>query len=137
MRAVPKTLHSTQEGLFIVSITNISVLLSHQESLIRPNFSPTRLNDIKMRLKIIQKLVQIGSPFTEGVLFVYDYATVSNIYLSCYWLNSKTVFSLDILIGGYFRIIDGEKIRPRVRRLPVGSGYSTPADFGLAFEGVS
>ena len=90
-----------------------------------------------MRLKIIQKLVQIGSPFTEGVLFVYDYATVSNIYLSCYWLNSKTVFSLDILIGGYFRIIDGEKIRQRVRRLPVGSGYSTPADFGLAFEGVS
>jgi len=33
MRVVPKTLHSTREGLFIVFITNISVLLSRQESL--------------------------------------------------------------------------------------------------------
>ena len=33
-----------------------------------------------------------------------------------------TVFSLHILIGGDFRIIDGEKMRPRVRRPPVGSG---------------
>jgi len=47
------------------------------------------------------------------------------------------VFSLQILIGGDFRIIDGEKIQPRVRRPPVGSvkspgkgaGGSTPADF--------
>jgi len=31
------------------------------------------------------------------------------------------VFSLQILIGGDFRIIDGEKIRPRVRKPPVGS----------------
>ena len=37
------------------------------------------------------------------------------------------MFSLQILIGGDFRIIDGEKIRPRVRRPPVGSG----ADFGF------
>ena len=31
------------------------------------------------------------------------------------------VFSLKILIGGDFRIIDGEKIQPRVGRPPVGS----------------
>jgi hypothetical protein len=36
--------------------------------------------------------------------------------------NTCTVFSLQILIGGDFRIIDGEKIQPRVRRPPVGSG---------------
>ena len=49
------------------------------------------------------------------------------------------VFSLQILIGGDFRMIDGEKIRPRVRRPPElvgsvkspgkGAGVSTPADF--------
>ena len=36
--------------------------------------------------------------------------------------NKLAVFSLQILIGGDFTIIDGEKIRPR---------------FWLAFEGVS
>ncbi len=49
------------------------------------------------------------------------------------------MFSLQILIGGDFRIIDGEKIRPRVRKPPVGSvkspvngaGGSTPADFSF------
>ena len=35
-----------------------------------------------------------------------------------------SVFSLQILIGGDFRIIDGEKIQPRVRRPPVGSVWS-------------
>jgi len=35
--------------------------------------------------------------------------------------NYVSVFSLQILIVGDFRIIDGEKIRPRVRRPPVGS----------------
>ena len=47
------------------------------------------------------------------------------------------MFSLQILIGGDFRIIDREKIRPRVRRPPVasvkspgkGAGGSTPANF--------
>ena len=47
------------------------------------------------------------------------------------------MFSLQILIGGDFRIIDGEKIRPRVRKPPMGSvksfgkgaGGSTTADF--------
>ena len=65
-------------------------------------------------------------------------------------MYTYAVFSLQILIGGDFRIIDGEKIRPRVGRSPVGSvespgkgaGGSTPADFGFgeflfAFEGVS
>ena len=49
-----------------------------------------------------------------------------------------TVFSLQILIGGDFRIIDGEKIQPRVRRPPQwvqckalvgGGGGSTQANF--------
>ena len=36
------------------------------------------------------------------------------------WTCTPTllVFSIHILIGGNFRIIDGEKIRPRVRRPP-------------------
>ena len=42
----------------------------------------------------------------------------ANIY---YFYSDMTVFSLQILIGGDFRIIDGEKIQPRVRRPPVGS----------------
>ena len=63
---------------------------------------------------------------------------------------THSVFSQQILIGGDFRIIDGEKIWPKVRKPPVGSvkspgkgaGGSTPADFWfgefwLAFEGVS
>jgi hypothetical protein len=36
------------------------------------------------------------------------------------------VFSLHILIGGEFRIIDGEQIWPRVRRSPVGSVPENP-----------
>ena len=44
-----------------------------------------------------------------------------------------SVFSLQILIGGDFRIIDGEKIQPRVRRqceaLVGGGGGSTQANF--------
>jgi hypothetical protein len=35
--------------------------------------------------------------------------------------KEHAVFSLQILIGGDFRIIDREKIWPRVRRHPVGS----------------
>jgi hypothetical protein len=58
------------------------------------------------------------------------------------------VFTLQILIGGDFRIIDGEKIWSRVRRPLVGSGQSPGmgcrgkhTDFGLcefwlAFKGV-
>ena len=50
---------------------------------------------------------------------------------------SISVFSLQILIGGGFRIIDREKIRPRVRSpqwfqckaLVRGGGGSTPVDF--------
>ena len=53
----------------------------------------------------------------------------------------SSVFSLQILIRGDFRIIDGEKIQPRVRRPPVlvgsvkspgkGAGGSTPAYFSF------
>ena len=70
--------------------------------------------------------------------------------LETYWSQAVPVFSLQILIGGDLRIIDGEKIRPRVRRPPVGSvespgkgaDGSIPADFWFgefwfAFECVS
>ena len=39
-------------------------------------------------------------------------------------MRGLTVFSLQILIGGDFRIIDGEKILSRVRRPLVGSGQA-------------
>jgi len=45
------------------------------------------------------------------------------------------VFSLQILIGGDFRIIDGEKIWPRVRRPLVGSGQSPGSQYRRGCRG--
>ena len=65
------------------------------------------------------------------------YCSVSNQLTACTpFMNMYRlpVFSLHILIGGDFRIIDREKIRPRVRKHPADFGFG---EFWLAFEGVS
>ena len=51
-----------------------------------------------------------------SIVYIYIY-----IYMCIVGKYNISVFSLQILIGGDFRIINGEKIWPRVRRPPVGS----------------
>jgi hypothetical protein len=69
-------------------------------------------------LKQKETILKLGNPLKSKSKF-----TKSKIGLDASTSDIPTlpVFSLQILIGGDFRIIDGEKIRPRVGRPPVGS----------------
>ena len=57
------------------------------------------------------------------IIRVWNYIYVDHQSFICHSDPTQgcAVFSIKILIGGDFRIIDGGKIWPRVRRLPVGS----------------